>query len=380
MNPRRALRAAARCRTAVVTPTASFEAETEDIGARGCQVASPKGVRKGEAARLTVANDRVREPLRVAGRIAWVSAHFPWRVGIAFDEAALPATTAWFERLVEAHPGLRAFGRLPERIPLDATIYLGPPPRFLVDFSADEAAILRAVGSGVRVDEIVARLRARGPAVERALFSLIARSAVTLARGQAVHPEGWKRILDQVEASFAVEALGTGPASLAAPPEPAADADAPTPAPAPAAVRAPTPAPVRSATPGSPPREPGPPALERAPARDPGLPPARAGAPPPAAEAATRGAGRALDAGAAWGVPPHAPDFTGKGVGWRKAVQARGLGAQAVFERAHEEFLAGNVNGAIALLRRALSLAPGDPEIAEVLGKLAFRGRGTQEP
>ncbi|GAO04949.1 hypothetical protein [Anaeromyxobacter sp. PSR-1] len=35
------------------------------------------------------------------------------------------------------------------------------------------------------------------------------------------------------------------------------------------------------------------------------------------------------------------------------------------------------MHGAIALLRRALAIAPGDPEIAGVLGRLAFDGRRT---
>src|SRR5512138_2643174 len=187
-NPRRAPRAPARCRTAVVTRTASIDAETEDIGAYGCQVVSPKGVKKDEPVQVTIANDRVPEPLHVAARIAWVSARFPWRVGIAFDESALPETTAWFEKLVEAHPGLRELRRLPSRIPMEAAVYLGTAPRFVVDFNEDEALLLRAIGSGARVDELMARFRSRGPAIERAFFSLIARSAVTLVRGQAVHP------------------------------------------------------------------------------------------------------------------------------------------------------------------------------------------------
>jgi Flp pilus assembly protein TadD len=49
--------------------------------------------------------------------------------------------------------------------------------------------------------------------------------------------------------------------------------------------------------------------------------------------------------------------------------------AQAAFERALVEIRASNVNGAIGLLREALALAPGDPEIAQQLGQLAFRDR-----
>ncbi len=356
VNPRRAPRAPARCRTAVVSSTGSFEAETEDIGARGCQVVSPKGVKKGDAVRLTIANDKVPEPLRVAGRIAWVSAHYPWRVGVAFDDAALPAATAWCERLVAAYPGLRPAQRVPERIALEAMVYLGPPPRFLVDFSADEAALLRAIGSGARVDELMACLHARGSAAERALFSLIARGAVTLVRGQAVHADSWKRILGEIEAALAIESLGTGSPSLAAPPEAAG----------PAATPVPSATPLPAAPWGMPPQDPSPqidlhdsgPSLE-------------------VVEPAPRGAARSVEAGAAWGQASsaHHPDYAGAGVGWRKPDRARGGDAQAVYDRAHAEFKAGNVNGAIALLRRALALAPGDPEIAEVLGKLAFRNR-----
>ncbi|HEX9052525.1 MAG TPA: PilZ domain-containing protein, partial [Anaeromyxobacter sp.] len=233
VNPRRAPRAPARCRTAVVSPGGSFEAETEDIGAYGCQVVSPKGVRKGDAVRITIANDKVPEPIQVAGRVAWVSSRFPWRVGIAFDDASLAETSAWFDKLVQANPGMRTLRRLPERIPAEAVVYLGVPPRFVVDFSEDEAALLRAISSGARIDELMVRFRARGAAIERALFSLIARSAVTLVRGQAVHPSRWKQILDEVEALLAVESMGSGPKSLVAPPpDPDLEPRAPTPPPA----------------------------------------------------------------------------------------------------------------------------------------------------
>ena len=72
------------------------------------------------------------------------------------------------------------------------------------------------------------------------------------------------------------------------------------------------------------------------------------------------------------GAPP--PDFAGAGVGWRK-TGARSPEAQAAYERALAELQAGSVAGAIALLRRALALAPGDPQIAAELGKHAFRNR-----
>src|SRR5512143_2933461 len=202
VNPRRSPRAPARCRAAVVSTSQGwFEAETEDIGAMGCQLVSPRLVRKGDLVQLHVTNEKSEEPLKVAGRVAWVSPQAPWRVGIAFDEASQKESARWFDLLVSAYPGLSGYRRVPEKLRADQTVYLGPPPKFLVDFSGEEAMLLRAIASGARLDELMARLRDRWPAMQRALFSLIARQSITFQRGQAVHPESWKKILSEVEAS-----------------------------------------------------------------------------------------------------------------------------------------------------------------------------------
>ncbi len=66
--------------------------------------------------------------------------------------------------------------------------------------------------------------------------------------------------------------------------------------------------------------------------------------------------------------------LAGAGGGWRRA-KVRSHEADAVFRRALAEIRVSNVNGAIALLREALALAPGDPEIAQQLGQLAFKDR-----
>jgi Flp pilus assembly protein TadD len=49
--------------------------------------------------------------------------------------------------------------------------------------------------------------------------------------------------------------------------------------------------------------------------------------------------------------------------------------AQECLDRAREATAAGDISGAIALLRRALALAPRDAEISAELGALAFRDR-----
>jgi len=323
VNPRRALRAPTRCRAAVVFLDGSFVAETENIGSRGCQIVSPARLCKGDRVQLVVTTDGVAEPLHAAGKVAWVSPEAPWRVGIAFDEGGFPEGARWFERLVATCPGAASRGRVPERIPVEATVFLGPPPRFLVDFTADEAALLRTVASGARIEALQAKFGARWPSAQRALFSLLSRQAVTLARGQAVHPDAWERILAGLETSAAV---------------------------------------------GWPARPDTPAAAAR--------PAAAAPAPPPTGQAGV--AHRAVAAGAGRAAGPAQPDFLGAGVGWR-APRARPAEAQAVLDRARTEVQAGNVTAAIALLRRALAYAPGDAEIAGALGALAFKDR-TPDP
>jgi hypothetical protein len=377
VNPRRAPRAPTRCRAAVVSTQGWFEAETEDIGSMGCQLVSPRVVRRGEFVQLHITNPKVEEPLEVAGRIAWASPQQPWRLGIAFVDGAQAAAERWFELLVSAYPGLGGYRRVPDRIRADSTVYLGPPPKFLVDFTADEAVLLRAIASGTRIDELMAHLRDRWPAAQRALFSLIARQVVTFQRGHAVHPDSWKKVLSEVEASLAVEELGKEIPALRSTPRP------------------PTPESAPEARPGLASAAPAPsiPVVERATQAAPDAP--------------ARGAARAAET--SWGAPAHEPsprvelprddraeplelatptpagtrahgaDFKGAGVGWRKAG-ARSADAQAVFDRALEELRAGSVAGALVLLRRAMALAPGDPEIAQALGKLAFKDRSSGTP
>jgi hypothetical protein len=372
-NPRRAPRAPARCQVAVISAATSFDAETEDIGSYGCQIVSPTRLARGERVDLAVTNDQLPDALRIPGAIAWVSPRPPWRLGVAFDEALHAVSDRWFEKLIAAHPGLGALRRAPDRIAIEAMVYLGPPPRFLHDFTPEEATLLRAIGSGARVDELRTRLRREWPAMERALFSLLARQAVTLARGQAAHPTAWQKILAEVEAALAVESLS---GALPAAPRPAAaPAQVATSGPLtrPEQGRAPAPAPSgRTATPlpvVSPwtagPRNP-PPVL----ALD-------ADAGPALEMEGSAAARRRVDGVAGWGtpVPLPKPDHEGAGSGWRGPARRRSAEAQSAFDRARVELAQGSVNGALSLLRRALALAPGDAEIADVLGKLAFKDR-----
>ena len=218
VNPRRAPRAPARCRAAVVSTQGWFEAETEDIGSMGCQVVSPKLVRKGELVQLArderegrgaAQGDRARrvgEPAGAAGASGSRSTTGRRRRAPAGSSCSSPPTRG------SAGSGGSRTGSAPTRPSTS-----GRRPRFLLDFNGDEAMLLRAIASGARIDELMARLRDRWPAAQRALFSLIARQALTFQRGQAVHPESWKKILTDVEASFAVESMGKGDPAVVAP-------------------------------------------------------------------------------------------------------------------------------------------------------------------
>jgi hypothetical protein len=328
VNPRRAPRSHARCRAHVLAPGGAFDAGTEDIGSRGCQVIAPRALGRGAPLELSIASDRLPDALRVQARVAWTSPDAPFRLGVAFDEAALERSERWFERLVAAS-GLPPLRRIPDRIAADAMVWLGTPPRFLVDFTREEALLLRAVGSGATIAELRARLRDGWPTAQRALFSLLAHQHLTLSRGASVHPESWRKILSEAEASLAIEDL-----------------------------RAPSPSP--------------PPLAPRPPAQTP--PPMQRAHTPAPGEG--RAAARSVDLGGGWGVPTEPPpaDFEGAGVGWR-GQRERPPEAQGCFDRARAEIAAGRVAGALALLRRALALAPGDREIAAELGTLAFKDR-----
>jgi hypothetical protein len=139
--------------------------------------------------------------------VAWTSPQAPWRVGIAFEETSVREGARFMRRLLGAHPQLAPGERVPERIPLDWTVYLAAPPRRVVDFSEEEVVLLRAIASGTRMDALVASLRDRWPVLERALFSLLARNAVTFSRGEAVPPGAWRAILADLESSYAARAL-----------------------------------------------------------------------------------------------------------------------------------------------------------------------------
>ncbi|HSM92653.1 MAG TPA: PilZ domain-containing protein [Anaeromyxobacteraceae bacterium] len=358
-NPRRAPRAPVRCRAEIAgTDGERWVTETEDVGPRGCQIVAPRRRPLGERLQISVSADGLARKLRVDGKVAWVSAAEPWRHGVAFAESDARAAVEWYEALVAKTPALAAYRGVPERLSLDATLFLGPPPR-LVDFTNEEVQVLRCVGTGISVGDLRQRLGAIWGRAQHALFSLIVRRHVVLARGASVLPNAWKEILSALETTLAVEDLERSSRKRPLTPPPVQRAPTPPPA-----IQAIQPAPPPRAAPTPPPPPAAPPA-------------AVAGVPAPRTSASreTRASMRAIDAGGAWSGSEPRHDFEGAGVGWRTQPRPRSPEADGIFRRATLEAEAGKVESAIGLLRQALHLSPGDPEIAALLGRLAFRDR-----
>ena len=70
------------------------------------------------------------------------------------------------------------------------------------------------------------------------------------------------------------------------------------------------------------------------------------------------------------------PDFVGAGVGWRgAAARPRSTEADNLFQLALVELQGKNHHQALKLLRSALTLAPGDPEIADAIARTMASGR-----
>jgi len=369
VNPRRAPRAPSRCKAKVQSAGAAWDSETEDIGPHGCQLLAPAPLARGAALQLVVGNRKLALVLQVAGRVAWVSSRPPWRMGVAFEPSAHAAAGRWFEQLVAAVPGLANVRRVPDRLPIDAMIFLGPPPKF-PDFAPDEIEVLRQVGTGVTVAGLRRKLALAWPAGLRALFALLGRSAVTVARGAAAHPESWRAVMGELGAEFAVDAPIARPVPTLTP-YGLRTVELPPGTPI---VQAPTP----------PPRQPVPP-----------VPPGPPRTPPAVqhealftiddatghAEADEIEVARpdyyATSTATPAGPPPRplpaVPGGASAGTGWRGVGRARTREAQEALDLGLQELEAGRLSSALAHLRNALKQAPGDADVAAALAR-ALRG------
>jgi hypothetical protein len=273
---------------------------------------------------VTVRSDVVPDALAVSGLVAWSAGG---RGGIAFA-GRQPGSRAdperWFKKLVEALPQLADDARRsPDRLPLDAALFVRAAPSALPGLSADEVALLQRADNGVRAQALITRSHLPADRAARALFGLLAKGVLSLAFGEAGEPWRWRALLAR--------------AGIRPPPPPAAAAPPPPPPPPRAARRLP--------------------AIVR-------LPPSAAAA-TPVPSAPPRLARATPLAGAELPRPARPP-----------AAHGRPATAQLLVDEARAAAETGHIHDqAIPLLRRALALAPRDPEIAQLLGTLAFKDR-----
>jgi hypothetical protein len=316
-NPRKVPRVMVQCPVGAIVGQDRFDSSTVDLGPRGCQLVVPRPHPRGTLVALLASSAEAETTLQATGIVAWSSPHAPYRLGVAFGPSCRPAAAAFFDQVVAARPSLAGWRQVPTRIQLDSMVWLARPPSRLVDFTPDEVAVLRAVGTGCPVFELRARLRGRWSTALGAVFSLLASGFTTLSQERAGPFSDWAGLLNELEAEIAVRSLDDPMAGLAA---------------------------------------------------------AAASVMPPSLDtrelAPTGHRRRPSDGAAGLDLDPsmlQPPEVGGPGLDRPRPPEA-----EEVFERAMAELRAGRPGIALTLLRRALALAPGDAEIARVLGETAF--------
>jgi PilZ domain-containing protein len=208
LNPRRGPRVPLRCDVEIRHRLSVWNGETDDIGPGGCRVVTPRVLDPGRNVKLAIRSDALPRTLLASGRVVWMRAKAPARLGIAFEGSA---AAEWFEALVRARPALaRAARSAPARLPRPTRVYLGVPPELVVDFSAAELDLLRRVGSGVTVDALARSFAPEmGERTRGALFSLIERRQLVLDPATSPGPVAWLRIL-AAEGTAAAAARAAG--------------------------------------------------------------------------------------------------------------------------------------------------------------------------
>jgi hypothetical protein len=196
-DTRRAPRLPIRCGLEVEAPEGEWVGETEDIGLYGCQLVAPGPMARGLQLRLRLAH-RGMPSLRVSARVAWSGPHAPWRHGVAFAAADVEGVGRWLGRLLSLYPDLVIPSRIPAWLEPGDRLFLGEPPRQVVDFNPAELEVLRQVRDGLTVAELRGRLEGSWASSVRALFSLLAGRALTLDPARAARPADWQHVLGAV--------------------------------------------------------------------------------------------------------------------------------------------------------------------------------------
>lgn len=180
VESRRFPRLPARCRARVRDRFGVWDAETEDVGPRGCRIVTARPQTVGALVSLTLESERVPEALEVAGQVVWARPERPSRAGISFTgSASAPASVApslWFEVMAAAERDARTEPAGPEIV----IVVEGPVPA---------------------PDPLVDRLRRRAQELlgrgERAAAAVIYRRVLALAPGDAAVEAALRDLADR---------------------------------------------------------------------------------------------------------------------------------------------------------------------------------------
>jgi len=251
-NPRKFPRIQAKYRVVVSHGGAGWSAETFDVSATGCQIVTPRPLQVGSVAKLVIEVPNLSPPLSVFGSVAWVADQGRIRVGIVFAERQPDGDpSAWFRKLLASQPGIEgSMRKLPERLPVETKLFLRPPPQFIFDFGPDEVTILRALGDGTTIANLIRMGPLSAAQVARMVFALLERRVITLSLGEAAPAWKWKAALADFESQGGERQPAPAPPPRAPPPPPPPARPAPArpdPAPVAAAPAAPAPAPAPAA-------------------------------------------------------------------------------------------------------------------------------------
>lgn len=187
-NPRKTPRAAIGCDARVALKDGRyFTGPTVDCGPEGCQLVAPSPLARDERIYVELKGEGVPETFWFSGRVAWAAEGPPFRLGVHFDSGSAGDAQGFFTQLSGAHPDAVDTSRVPERVAADAMLV---PAGGAADevLHPGEAEVMRAVGTGIRVADLRAKLGDRWDPCLNPLFALLARCELIVRQVERADP------------------------------------------------------------------------------------------------------------------------------------------------------------------------------------------------
>ena len=201
-DPRQSARLLARCPAEIRHRFSRWRATTEDVASGGYQIVTPRLVAPGREVRLLVDVPELHRTVQGTATVVWSRPEAPSRLGVRF--AVDREDRGWFEALLETDPALgRAARRRPTALPYRSQLYLGEPPKVVIDFTRDELAVLRRLRSDTVVADLVKSFGSAPDRLVGALFALLARGRIVVHPRSSPGPEAWRVVLTQAAAEAA---------------------------------------------------------------------------------------------------------------------------------------------------------------------------------